>query len=109
MPWFDLPLEQLREYRTETAEPPELDTWWRMRLEQARAAASEPTLTRYEAGTYAPVEVYDTEFSGAGGDRIRAWYLRPAGAGQASEVRTSPVARGAMLCKGNDFPTRMNS
>jgi uncharacterized protein with PIN domain len=23
---------------------------------------------------------------------------------QASEVRTSPVARGAMLCKGNDFP-----
>jgi cephalosporin-C deacetylase len=88
MPWFDLPLEQLREYRIETAEPPELDTWWRMRLEQARAAASEPTLTRYEAGTYAPVEVYDTEFSGAGGDRIRAWYLRPAGAGQASEVRT---------------------
>jgi cephalosporin-C deacetylase len=26
------------------------------------------------------VEVYDAEFSGAGGDRIRAWYLRPAGA-----------------------------
>ena len=40
----------------------------------ARAA-----LTRYEAGIYAPVEVYDTEFSGAGGDRIKAWYLRPEG------------------------------
>ena len=26
---------------------------------------------------------------------------------QASEVRTSPVARGAMLCKGNDFPRKL--
>ncbi len=24
--------------------------------------------------------MYDTEYSGAGGDRIRAWYLRPADA-----------------------------
>jgi cephalosporin-C deacetylase len=80
MPWFDLPLERLREYRTETAEPAELDLWWQLRLDQARAAAREPVLTRYEADIYAPVEVYDAEFSGAGGDRIRAWYLRPAGA-----------------------------
>ena len=42
--------------------------------------ARPPVLTRYEADIYAPVEVYDTEFSGAAGDRIRAWYLRPAGA-----------------------------
>ena len=80
MPWFDLPLEQLRDYRTDTAEPPGLDQWWQQRLDAARAVASPPTLSRYEAGIYAPVEVYDTEFSGAGGDRIRAWYLRPAGA-----------------------------
>jgi len=80
MPWFDLPLDQLREYRTDTAEPPELDVWWQLRLAQARAAARPPALTRYEADIYTPVEVYDTEFSGAGGDRIRAWYLRPADA-----------------------------
>jgi len=30
MPWFDLPLDQLREYRTDTAEPPELDRWWQL-------------------------------------------------------------------------------
>jgi cephalosporin-C deacetylase len=78
MPWFDLPEEQLKEYRTDTAEPAGLDQWWRLRLDEARTAAREPVLTRYEAGTYAPVEVYDAEFSGAGGDRIRAWYLRPA-------------------------------
>jgi cephalosporin-C deacetylase-like acetyl esterase len=49
----------LREYRTDTAEPPELDLWWQLRLAQARGAASPPTLTRYEADIYAPVEVYD--------------------------------------------------
>src|SRR6202522_3370549 len=80
MPWFDLPLEQLREYRTETAEPPEFDAWWQLRLDQARAQARPPALSRYEADIYGPVEVYDAEFSGAGGDRIRAWYLRAAGA-----------------------------
>jgi cephalosporin-C deacetylase len=86
MPWFDLPLNQLREYRTETAEPSSLDQWWQQRLEAARAAASPPTLTRYEADIYAPVEAYDAEFSGAGGDRIRAWYLRPAGADESTPV-----------------------
>ena len=79
MPWYDLPEQQLKDYRTQTQEPADLDSWWRLRLDEARAAAREPALTRYEAGTYAPVEVYDAEFSGAGGDRIRAWYLRPAG------------------------------
>ena len=64
MPWFDLPLNQLREYRTDTAEPPDLDLWWRRRLDESRTAARPLTLTRYEAGTYAPVEVFDTEFSG---------------------------------------------
>jgi hypothetical protein len=79
MPWYDLPEEQLKDYRTDTPEPADLDRWWQLRLDEARAAAREPALTRHETGTYAPVEVYDTEFSGAGGDRIRAWYLRPAG------------------------------
>jgi cephalosporin-C deacetylase len=80
MPWFDLPLEQLREYRTETVEPSELDWWWQRRLDEARAQVRPPDLTRYEADIYGPVEVYDVEFSGAGGDRIKAWYLQPADA-----------------------------
>jgi cephalosporin-C deacetylase len=86
MPWYDLPAEQLADYRTSTAEPAELDLWWQRQLDQARAAAAEPALTRYEADAYAPLEVYDAEFSGAGGDRIRAWYLRPAGGPEAGVV-----------------------
>jgi cephalosporin-C deacetylase-like acetyl esterase len=58
MPWFDLPLAQLGDYRTDTAEPPDLDLWWRRRLDEARATARPPVLTRYEAEIYAPVEVF---------------------------------------------------
>jgi cephalosporin-C deacetylase len=78
MPWYDLPLEQLREYRTPTAEPPALDEWWGERLADARALARPLELHAYQPDLYRPLEVYDAEFSGAGGDRIRAWYIKPA-------------------------------
>jgi cephalosporin-C deacetylase len=77
MPWFDLSVEELAEYRIATQEPPGLDDWWAERLAAARAAARPPKLTPHEPGLYAPVEVHDVEFSGADGDRIRAWYIRP--------------------------------
>jgi cephalosporin-C deacetylase len=96
MPWYDLPEEQLKDYRTDTAEPAELDRWWQLRLDEARALAREPALTRYEAGTYAPVEVYDTEFSGANGDRIKAWYLRPGSGLETGGLETGALETGAL-------------
>ena len=81
MPWFDLPLADLRTYRTATEEPPGLDDWWRGQLDQARSLAEPPTVTRYETTGYGPAEVYDVAFSGARGDRIRAWYIRPPASG----------------------------
>jgi cephalosporin-C deacetylase len=83
MPWFDLPLDALREYRTATEEPPGLDGWWAERLNEARGAAHPPGLTAYQTDAYGRMHVYDVEFSGACGDRIRGWYLRPPGAGDA--------------------------
>ena len=77
MPWYDLPLERLREYRTSTQEPDGLDDWWARRITEARALAKPPALTPHQPRLYDPLEVYDVEFSGAGGDRVRAWYLRP--------------------------------
>lgn len=41
MPWYDLPEEQLKDYRTGTPEPADLDRWWRERLDEARAVARE--------------------------------------------------------------------
>ncbi len=81
MPWFDLPPEQLPEHRTRAEEPAGLDEWWAGRLAQARAAGRPAVLTPYRPDVYGPMQAYDVEFSGAGGDRIRAWYLRPPGAG----------------------------
>ncbi len=86
MPWFDLPLEQLRDYRTTTEEPTGLDDWWAKRLEQARGLAEPPALTRYQPDVYAPLEVYDVEFSGAAGDRVKAWYIRPGASGGQAPV-----------------------
>ncbi len=77
MPWFDLSEPELRDYRISTEEPADLDAWWQARLAEARAADTGTTLTRYAPEAYGPVEVYDVEFSGARGDRIRGWYLRP--------------------------------
>lgn len=81
MPWFDLSERELATYRTATTEPDDLDSWWKARLEEARAAALPPVLTPYAADAYGPLPVWDVEFSGYGGDRVRGWYLRPAGSG----------------------------
>src|SRR5690348_14576263 len=86
MPWYDMPLQQLREYRTSTPEPEGLDEWWAKRLDADRDQARPATFTAYEPELYAPFAVSDVEFSGAGGDPIRAWYIKPAGEASAPVV-----------------------
>src|SRR5215468_10961520 len=90
MPWYDMPLERLREYRTQTAEPEGLDEWWAKRLQRARAESA--TFTPHEPDVYRPFQVFDVEFSGSGGDRIRAWYLKPAG--EASKIAVKFIGYG---------------
>ncbi|RZS89756.1 cephalosporin-C deacetylase [Motilibacter rhizosphaerae] len=79
MAWYDLPLEQLRTHRTATQAPADLDAFWSRVLAATEAAARPTTLERWKPGVYGPTPVWDVEFSGGRGDRIRAWYLRPAG------------------------------
>lgn len=83
MPLFDLPLSELRSYRSAVVAPTDLADFWEATLGQARAAATEPVLERHEAATYASVEAYDLSFGGGDGHPIRGWFLRPAGAGPA--------------------------
>ena len=71
MPRFDLPLEQLGEYRTETAEPRNLTRGGGCDSTRPGHRPARRNFTRYEAGRYGPVEVQGPEFVGAGGDRIR--------------------------------------
>jgi cephalosporin-C deacetylase len=80
---FDLPLSALREYRSAVAAPADLDEFWRGALEAARAAAGEPVLERYEPDAYGGLAAFDVTFGGADGHPVKAWYLRPDGAGDA--------------------------
>lgn len=78
MPRFDFPPAELRRYRPEVAEPADFDTFWRRTLDEARRLVRPATLTRV-ASPLRLVEVYDLEFSGFGGDRVRGWLVAPTG------------------------------
>jgi cephalosporin-C deacetylase len=83
MPLFDLPLEELRTYRTAAVEPPGLDEFWARSLSAARDAESGVELEPYGENVYGRLAAFDVTFSGADGDPVKAWYLRPGSAGDA--------------------------
>ncbi|WP_049573990.1 acetylxylan esterase [Nonomuraea sp. SBT364] len=78
MPLFDLPLEQLRDYRPERDEPADFDDFWARTLGEAREFALDAAYTPYDA-PYAHVDVFDVSFAGWGGHRINGWFLVPRG------------------------------
>lgn len=79
MPRFDMPLDDLRSYLPEVAEPDDFDEFWARTLAEARAAAG-PVVSVPGPSALATVEVQDLTFPGFAGEPVRAWYLRPAGA-----------------------------
>lgn len=80
MPQFDLPLEQLREYRSPRPAPEGHTEYWQRTLAQSRAAGAEVRSRPVEAGL-AVLDAYDVTFSGFGGDEVHAWHLVPRGLG----------------------------
>ena len=78
MAHVDLPLDQLRNFAPDVAEPDDFDAFWERTLSQARAAAGDVEVTPFAAGL-AHVDVFDVTFPGFGGHPIKAWYARPAG------------------------------
>ncbi len=100
MPLYDLPLEQLRTYRSAVAAPGDLDEFWTRALDAARSSAAEPALEPYEPDTYRALEVSDVTFSGADGHPVRAWYLRPRGTSDPLPCRVAFVGYGG----GRDLP-----
>jgi cephalosporin-C deacetylase len=78
MAWLDLPIEDLREYRSQVAPASDLREFWTSRLDAARALAKDPVLTPIDT-QLSMVDVRDIEFSGSDGHRVRGWFLRPKG------------------------------
>ena len=76
---FDLPEQDLREYRPAVRIEDDFDEFWERTLAEARSAGTEPFETVVETAL-SGVEVHDLRFPGFAGDPIRAWCVRPAGA-----------------------------
>ncbi len=74
--FFDLPLEQLKEYKPPRHEPADFDEFWRETLAEARAyeLAARFSPVDYRLKT---VETFEVEFAGYGGQRIKGWFSLP--------------------------------
>lgn len=77
MPWTDLPPPEVRQHVTDMLAPADLMEFWSGKLTSA-AELAEPIRISPEASRLRSVNVFDVEFSGADGDRIRGWFLTPA-------------------------------
>ncbi len=76
---FDLPLDELRAYMPDRAEPDDFDAFWADTLATSRSAAREPAFVPHETALRT-VATFDVTFSGYLGQPIRAWLNLPVGA-----------------------------
>ena len=88
MALFDLSERDLRSHRTETPAPADLAQFWSQRMRETQGYRRPTTLEPYRPDVYGRNRVWDVEFSGARGDRIRAWYIRPR---EAAEDQPLPI------------------
>jgi cephalosporin-C deacetylase len=77
MALFDLPLDELRAYRSASVEPEDFDAFWAKTLQETREhdldARFEPVETHLKT-----VKVYDVTFAGFGGHPVKGWLTVPA-------------------------------
>jgi cephalosporin-C deacetylase len=78
MALFDLPLPELRAYRSASAEPEDFDAFWTKTLEEARGHDLDARFEAVPTGL-STVDVYDVTFAGFGGHPVKGWLILPAG------------------------------
>ncbi|WP_017240757.1 acetylxylan esterase [Streptomyces sp. SS] len=78
MTQFDLPVDQLRTYRSASVEPEDFDAFWTKTLAEARAHELGARFERVETGL-ATVETFDVTFNGFDGQPVKGWFVVPAG------------------------------
>ncbi len=76
MPITDLPLDQLRDFRPEVAEPADFDAFWESTLSEARSLAGPVEVATADTPLTQLVSE-DLTFPGFGGEPVRAWITRP--------------------------------
>jgi cephalosporin-C deacetylase len=93
VPFFDLPLDQLRDYAPALAEPGDLDEFWTSTLGEAREHDIDVRVER-AASPLRLVESYDVSFRGHGGQRVSAWLHLPAGCSEPPPVVVEYIGYG---------------
>ncbi|HUR58324.1 MAG TPA: acetylxylan esterase [Opitutaceae bacterium] len=84
MPLIDKPLPELLEYRGRTPRPADFDAYWATAMRELEATPAQPELKPNPLLSTRHVECFDLWFTGVGGARVYAKYLRP---------KTRPVAK----------------
>jgi cephalosporin-C deacetylase len=77
MPLIDKPLPELRKYRGRNPRPTDFDAYWNEALRELDATDPKPELVPTKAITPRHSEAFDLWFTGVGGARIYAKYVRP--------------------------------
>jgi cephalosporin-C deacetylase len=80
MPLIDKPLEELRTYSGRNPRPTDFDAYWDEALRELDATSPDVELRRNPALRARGAECFDLWFTGVGGARIYAKYVRPTGA-----------------------------
>jgi cephalosporin-C deacetylase len=76
MPFFDMPLDQLRAYTPPRDEPADFDAFWSATLAAARQHPLNAQFERVDNGLRG-VESYDVTFTGYGGQPVKGWLTLP--------------------------------
>ncbi len=74
--FFDLPLDQLREYRPPRKEPADFDDFWAGTLAEARSHPLNARFEPFETGLRL-VDAFDVTFNGFAGQPIKGWLVLP--------------------------------
>lgn len=77
MPQIDKPLPELRDYRGRNPRPDDFDAYWAEALRDLDATPPKPELRSNSTVASRNVECFDLWFTGVGGARVYAKYLRP--------------------------------
>lgn len=76
MAFFDLSLNELKNYCPERDEPADFDSFWKTTLEEARAFPLHATFENVDYGLVAQ-ETFDVTFNGFGGQPVKGWLILP--------------------------------
>lgn len=99
MAFFDMPLEDLKNYLPERPEPADFDAFWAKTLADARQHPLNAEFTPIDTGLRL-LDCFDVSFSGYGGQRIKGWFLMPKGSQEALPCVVEYIGYGG----GRGFP-----